>query len=58
MTQPLKEVPSLHAAFGEVFRIGAAVSSSLIFRQGPFISQHYNSITAENEMKMGEIHPS
>lgn len=58
MVKPLNGVPSLHEAFGEVFRIGAAVSSSVIFRHGPFISRHYNSITAENEMKMGEVHPS
>ncbi|OAS17910.1 endo-1,4-beta-xylanase [Paenibacillus oryzisoli] len=51
------KVPSLHEAYQGIFRIGAAVSTKTIRSDGNFIAQHYNSVTAENQMKFGEIHP-
>lgn len=51
------KVPNLHEAYQGIFRIGAAVSTKTIRSEGNFIAQHYNSITAENQMKFGEIHP-
>ena len=51
------KVPNLHEAFNEIFRIGAAVSTKTIRSEGDFIARHYNSITAENQMKFEEIHP-
>ncbi|MGG1552743.1 endo-1,4-beta-xylanase [Paenibacillus ferrarius] len=52
-----KKVPALHEAFNGLFRIGAAVSTRTIRSEGDFIARHYNSITAENQMKFEEIHP-
>ncbi|WP_128103175.1 endo-1,4-beta-xylanase [Paenibacillus sp. DCT19] len=52
-----KEIPSLHHAFRDNFKIGAAVHTGLIRTEGDFIAHHYNSITAENQMKFEEIHP-
>lgn len=40
------------------FLMGVAVSAqSLKGKEGKFILEHFNSITAENAMKMGPIHP-
>ncbi|MFD0693673.1 endo-1,4-beta-xylanase [Paenibacillus sp. GCM10027628] len=52
-----KGIPALHEAFKGIFRIGAAVSTKTLRSEGDFIARHYNSITAENQMKFGEIHP-
>ncbi|MGO4495291.1 endo-1,4-beta-xylanase [Paenibacillus sp. 2RAB27] len=51
------KVPSLHEAYKDIFRVGAAVSTKTIRSEGNFIARHYNSITAENQMKFAEIHP-
>ncbi|MFC5451014.1 endo-1,4-beta-xylanase [Paenibacillus aestuarii] len=51
------KVPNLHEAYHGIFRIGAAVSPKTIRSEGDFIARHYNSITAENQMKFEEIHP-
>lgn len=49
---------SLAAAFQDAFRIGAAVRvEDLTGVHGNLLKQHFNSITAENVMKFGEIHP-
>ncbi|MCQ4085392.1 endo-1,4-beta-xylanase [Saccharibacillus sp. JS10] len=51
------EIPSLHQAYTGTFKIGAAVSTRTLRREGSFIAKHYNSLTAENQMKFEEIHP-
>lgn len=51
------QTPSLHGAYSGTFKIGAAVSTRTIRREGEFIAKHYNSLTAENQMKFEEIHP-
>ncbi|NGZ74773.1 endo-1,4-beta-xylanase [Saccharibacillus alkalitolerans] len=51
------KTPSLHGAYAGIFNIGAAVSTRTIRREGGFIAAHYNSLTAENQMKFEEIHP-
>jgi endo-1,4-beta-xylanase len=51
-------VPKLHEAFTGVFDIGAAVNSRTIVQAGEWIANHYNSITAENEMKFVSLHPA
>lgn len=50
-------IPSLHEAYAGLFRIGAAVSTDTLRREGPFIAGQYNSLTAENQMKFEEIQP-
>ncbi|MEJ8305279.1 endo-1,4-beta-xylanase [Saccharibacillus sacchari] len=51
------KTPSLYGAYEGIFHIGAAVSTRTIRREGEFIASHYNSLTAENQMKFEEIHP-
>lgn len=53
-----REVPALRELFRDRFRIGAAVSTRVLASQGAFIAKQFNSVTAENEMKMAEIHPA
>ncbi|QHW33614.1 endo-1,4-beta-xylanase [Paenibacillus rhizovicinus] len=48
---------SLATAFQNDFLIGAAVNSRTIISQSSLLQQHYNSITAENEMKFESLHP-
>ncbi|WP_238649471.1 endo-1,4-beta-xylanase [Paenibacillus piscarius] len=57
MNQNSSTVPALHDMFRDAFKIGAAVSTPIISAQGPFIAKHYNSITAENEMKPALVQP-
>ncbi|WP_440111694.1 endo-1,4-beta-xylanase [Paenibacillus sp. QZ-Y1] len=52
-----KEIPSLHSAYASQFKIGAAVHTKMLQSEGEFITKHFNSITAENQMKFEEIHP-
>ncbi|RKP51729.1 endo-1,4-beta-xylanase [Cohnella endophytica] len=52
-----RNVPKLHETFKGVFDIGAAVNSRTIVQSGRFIANHYNSLTAENEMKFVSLHP-
>jgi len=51
------EVPSLHEAFAKEFPIGAAVSPVILDSTGSLIARHYNSLTAENDMKPIELQP-
>ncbi|MCK0470990.1 endo-1,4-beta-xylanase [Halalkalibacter sp. APA_J-10(15)] len=51
------ESKRLHEVFGDYFSIGAAVNSKTIHTQRDLLSYHYNSITAENEMKFESLHP-
>lgn len=51
-------VPKLYEAFKQSFDIGAAVNPHTINQTGELIAKHYNSITAENEMKFASVHPT
>jgi endo-1,4-beta-xylanase len=53
-----KRIPKLSDAFGAAFDIGAAVNPRTIERAGGLIAHHYNSLTAENEMKFVSLHPA
>lgn len=51
MTFSLKEI------YKDYFNIGAAVNPPVIQSHKDLILQHFNSLTCENEMKFGNIHP-
>ncbi len=52
------ELPTLHEAYQSYFRMGVAVSpGALEGEESQLIRQHFQSMTAENVMKMGPIHP-
>jgi len=51
-------IPKLHEAFRGSFDIGAAVNPRTIVQAGDLIAKHFNSITAENEMKFVSVHPA
>lgn len=51
MTFSLKEI------YKDYFNIGAAVNPPVIESHRDLILQHFNSLTCENEMKFGNIHP-
>ncbi|GMK37650.1 beta-xylanase [Paenibacillus sp. CCS19] len=48
----------LHEAFQQHFLIGAAVNPRTIQAQRELLAYHFNSITAENEMKFERVHPT
>ena len=56
-TMRLAETPKLQEVFGDQFRIGAAVNPITIHTQRELLAHHFNSITAENEMKFESVHP-
>lgn len=47
----------LKEVFGDSFLIGAAVNPAMIKQQMDLLLKHFNSITAENEMKFVSLHP-
>ncbi|MDQ0194086.1 endo-1,4-beta-xylanase [Paenibacillus wynnii] len=49
--------PALKSIFTKDFKIGAAVNPLTIQSQEQLLAYHFNSITAENEMKFGSLHP-
>jgi len=49
--------PALHKLFAGYFPIGAAVNPHTIRQQEALLAHHFNSITAENEMKFISVHP-
>ncbi|WP_424767400.1 endo-1,4-beta-xylanase [Paenibacillus sp. sgz302251] len=49
--------PRLGEQYRDYFDIGAAVNLTTIETQKDVLSAHYNSITAENDMKFERIHP-
>ncbi|MEH7272796.1 endo-1,4-beta-xylanase [Neobacillus vireti] len=51
------EVPSLKKVYENYFDIGAAVNFQTIMTQRTLLAQHFNSITAENDMKFKNIQP-
>ncbi|NLK22075.1 MAG: endo-1,4-beta-xylanase [Epulopiscium sp.] len=48
---------SLFMAYKDYFPIGAAVNTKTIKTHGDILIKHFNSITAENEMKFESLHP-
>lgn len=52
------EIPSLSKVYQEFFNIGAAVNLRTIETQQDLLAKHFNSITAENDMKFIEIQPA
>ena len=48
---------SLREIYKDYFNIGAAVNPPVIESHKELILQHFNSLTCENEMKFGNIHP-
>ncbi|QLG40244.1 endo-1,4-beta-xylanase [Paenibacillus sp. E222] len=48
---PLKEL------YKDAFHIGAAVNPKTIESQRSLLAYHFNSLTAENEMKFSSVHP-
>lgn len=48
----------LHEAFKQQFLIGAAVNPMTMISQRELLAYHFNSITAENEMKFERLHPA
>ncbi|MFC4388769.1 endo-1,4-beta-xylanase [Gracilibacillus marinus] len=52
-----KEIPSLYKQFEDAFKIGAAINKYTLQTSQETIKKHYNSITAENEMKFENLHP-
>ncbi|GIQ64525.1 beta-xylanase [Paenibacillus cisolokensis] len=53
----LQALPKLHEAFKDQFLIGAAINPMTIEKQRELLAYHYNSVTAENEMKFESLHP-
>lgn len=49
--------PALKKVFSRDFKIGAAVNPKTIRSQEHLLAYHFNSITAENEMKFESLHP-
>ncbi|OAX48281.1 endo-1,4-beta-xylanase [Paenibacillus sp. AD87] len=52
-----REEASLKELYKDAFHIGAAVSPKTIDSQRSLLSYHFNSLTAENEMKFSSVHP-
>lgn len=50
--------PKLKDVFSRNFLIGAAVNPLTIVSQQELLTHHFNSLTAENEMKFERVHPS
>jgi endo-1,4-beta-xylanase len=58
MVKTTVEVPSLSKVYEQSFTIGAAVNLTTIESQKELLKKHFNSITAENDMKFIEIQPA
>ncbi|SEU20624.1 endo-1,4-beta-xylanase [Paenibacillus sp. NFR01] len=52
-----EEIPGLSEVFQAQFRIGAAVNPQTLSTQRELLARHFNSLTAENEMKFERLHP-
>lgn len=52
-----KNIPSLNKVYKDYFKIGAAVNNRLIVSHKDLIKKHFDTITAENEMKPISINP-
>lgn len=51
------KVPSLYQVFENDFKIGVAVNRHTLDSQRSLIDYHFNSLTAENEMKVENLQP-
>jgi endo-1,4-beta-xylanase len=51
-------VPSLYQKYANHFPIGAAVDGNSYTTHAPVLTKHFNSITAENEMKFDALEPT
>src|SRR4051794_36143603 len=51
------KVPSLQKVYEDMFDIGAAVNLRTINTQQSLLTKHFNSITAENDMKFEGLQP-
>ncbi|WP_454193823.1 endo-1,4-beta-xylanase [Paenibacillus sp. Marseille-Q7038] len=54
---PIRTEAPLKELYKDAFQIGAAVSPIKLETQGSLLAYHFNSITAENEMKFESLHP-
>lgn len=58
---PSNQVTSLQEAYSDAFRIGCAINGLVISERDTasrnLILKHFNSVTVENAMKAGPIHP-
>lgn len=52
------DIPKLHEVYKKHFRIGAAVNPFTLNTQSELLKHHFNSITAENEMKFENLQPT
>ncbi|GGF94916.1 endo-1,4-beta-xylanase [Paenibacillus abyssi] len=50
-------IPALCAQYKDYFDIGAAVNLTTIDTQQELLAAHFNSLTAENDMKFERVHP-
>src|SRR5687767_15160260 len=50
--------PSLAQKYAEHFTIGAAVDRTSLETHAALLDQHFNSVTAENEMKFESVEPT
>jgi endo-1,4-beta-xylanase len=57
VTQTKVEGPFLKKVYEDYFEIGSAVNLQTIVTQRSLLAQHFNSITAENDMKFENIQP-
>ncbi len=57
VTGEAPEVPSLAAAYDQLFALGAAVEAQNLETSRELLQRHFHSLTAESEMKWGNIHP-
>jgi endo-1,4-beta-xylanase len=55
--QQQPEPPSLAQKYASLFPIGAAVDPTSRETHAPLLEQHFNSVTAENEMKFESVEP-
>lgn len=52
-----QNIPKLHEVYKDYFLIGAAVNPYTLKHDSELINYHFNSLTAENEMKFISVHP-
>ncbi|MCR2803319.1 endo-1,4-beta-xylanase [Paenibacillus soyae] len=52
-----KSITPLAEAYRGMFDIGAAVNARTLATSGDLLKTHYNSLTAENDMKFERLHP-
>jgi endo-1,4-beta-xylanase len=53
-----KQLTSLYQHFEKDFKMGAAINQRTMYSSEEVIKKHFNSLTAENEMKFESVHPN